>query len=150
MPAYAGMSAGRVFSIFLSRDRSDMAARPTLADFRFSDGLCPPIRWTTRHKQGQFCPSSVRRGKVRTVGFQQYKCRRLRRQTGKGAGYQKPLGRAEIRPNSINRANLKGGQECPPYDGLPSVKGRLKFLFERALNPSSKPPNEPCSDRTVP
>ena len=24
-----------------------MAARPTLADFRFSDGLCPPIRWTT-------------------------------------------------------------------------------------------------------
>ena len=30
------MSVGRVFSILLGRSRSDMAAQPMLADFRFS------------------------------------------------------------------------------------------------------------------
>ena len=65
-----------------------MAARPTLADFRFSDGLCPPIRWTTEAQTRAILSFTRPAEKVRTVGFQQYKCRRLRRRTGKGAGNQ--------------------------------------------------------------
>ena len=40
-----------------------MAVRPTLADFRFSDGLCPPIRWTTKAQTRATLPFTRPAGK---------------------------------------------------------------------------------------
>ncbi len=52
-----------------------MAVRPTLADFRFSDGLCLPYSLDNEAQTTAILSFTRPAGKVRTVGFQQYKCR---------------------------------------------------------------------------